>query len=112
MDDLVQFVRDCLDEEERVARDAEREMTPGGFSVESLCIHLPPEVQEHNARHNPARVLADVKAKRQILTAYEGWQARIDEGEDLSEFERGSMAGLYAALRILANIHRREEWRP
>jgi hypothetical protein len=73
MDDLVQFLRDRLDEDEQTARDAKpgpwRE--DGGGSV--FATHPTDEVVDytdsapHIARHDPARVLAEVDAKRRIL---------------------------------------------
>lgn len=133
-DDLVQFVRDRLDEDYeavcrvlgvnvmaaiRDGRSAPR-WIPSPKSDAGIwdTNHQPrvkyawPRERDHIIRHDPARVLADVEAKRQILAAYESWQARIEEGEGLSEFERGSMAGLYAALRILADAYQCEERRP
>jgi hypothetical protein len=129
MDDLVQFLRDRYDEHEARLRalpagpwawhrfedpgapESDGLVGPGGTvlaSADAECYKS--WIDRHEAFDaylqdiQPARALADTEAKRQILAAYEGWQARIDEGEDLSEFERGSMAGLYAALRILADI--------
>lgn len=68
------------------------------------------EIARHIARHDPARVLAEVDAKRRIVDAYERWQGRADSGEELSEFERGSLAGLYSVCRTLAEAH--PAWRP
>lgn len=95
MDDLVAFVRRCVDEDERVAREApgpawvraiERDGEPGKWrGVKAQLVTLPPDkphplvvgtevarsdhywVAEHIALWDPARVLAEVEAKRRIL---------------------------------------------
>ncbi|MFD9630075.1 DUF6221 family protein [Streptomyces violascens] len=80
-DDLVQFIRDRLDEDEQAAR------TTNGYSIETadgdfpgekylvlrgdhldrFTAPLPTDLAAHIARHDPARVLAEVEAKRQLL---------------------------------------------
>ncbi|MDK0524324.1 DUF6221 family protein [Streptomyces sp. ML-6] len=87
MDELMQFLRDRLDEDESVAR------TAGGGSTDGLrwldhgsgsglvsddagmvVTHKPSTDDEHAAhiaRHDPARVLREVEAKRSILAQYE-----------------------------------------
>ncbi|RKE16866.1 DUF6221 family protein [Streptomyces sp. TLI_171] len=77
---LVAFVRDCLAEDERVARAA----SPGPWVLDSgawpVVIRgggtaVVAEVREaganaaHLARHDPQRVLVEVHAKRQLLDA-------------------------------------------
>jgi hypothetical protein len=55
-------------------------------------------VAEHIARHDPARVLAEVEAKRQILadlTELQDWDVK-------SEDVRGKIAGLLLAAHALA----------
>jgi hypothetical protein len=70
-DDLVAFVKRCLDEDERVAREGERYWH--GIRIESAT-----EVEEdHVRRWDPARVLAEVEAKRRILDLYEGACAEV-----------------------------------
>ncbi|MFC9247766.1 DUF6221 family protein [Streptomyces sp. NPDC057136] len=74
MDDLVQFLRDRLDEGEAVARAAtqgdwvwSREfVTPPGYHHRTIG-PLEPGDAAHIARHDPARVLREVEAKREIL---------------------------------------------
>ncbi|MBH1939139.1 hypothetical protein I5Q34_33605 [Streptomyces sp. AV19] len=91
--DLVAFLRARLDKDERVARavlgapwvrrkdvagvhaDDATDDRPDGTPVAD-CRHVPAEyehkvaVAEHIARHQPARVLAEVEAKRRIVDAY------------------------------------------
>lgn len=68
-----------------------------------------PAEAAHVVRHDPARVLREIDAKRKILNAYEKWQTRADAGEELSQFERGTLAGLYSVCRTLAEA---EGWKP
>ncbi|MFF8910178.1 DUF6221 family protein [Streptomyces olivaceoviridis] len=80
MDDLVQWLRAQLDEDERIARAA----TPGpweqdepercdflrsgdGYVVDCGGSRAPRENAQHVARHDPARVLREIDAKRQLL---------------------------------------------
>lgn len=84
MDDLVQWLRSQLDEDERIARAASDNATTGdqwdaklyGDDPESQDAwgQLPFEEDptpwvcvRHAARHNPAQVLAKVEAKRALL---------------------------------------------
>jgi len=85
MDDLVVWLRQQLDEDERVARGAANEDPPpwhidehggriksGPYTVVHIEDSTPrPPVAEHIARHDPARVLLEVEAKRRILDALE-----------------------------------------
>nr|MDT0658045.1 DUF6221 family protein [Micromonospora sp. DSM 115978] len=81
-DDLTAWLREQLDEDERVARAAGakwytdsdgniREDAPDGTSPYVACGSygggLEDAYQAHIARHDPARVLAEVAAKRAIL---------------------------------------------
>lgn len=85
MDDLVAFLRARLDEDEQIARDATGGPWVDEFSaVTGHCV-LPPDALDareyvaktqllaalpdarHIARHDPARVLREVEAKRQLL---------------------------------------------
>ncbi len=93
MNDLVAFLRARLDEDERAAAEATQETTGrwtaretdwgGGAIVEDGCgaLILPTARHsatqyQHIARHDPARVLAEVEAKRRVLARH-----RIDPEE-------------------------------
>ena len=66
MDELVAFVRRCLDDDERVARQVMAE--PGGFYLESETEDTNiMTIGAHVYRWTPKRVLAEVAAKRRIL---------------------------------------------
>jgi len=83
MDDLVTFLWSCLDEDERSARAAEsakwhaKERDGLGLRVVSISHEIGQVTAsilsgnaEHIARHDPARVLAEVEAKRLLLTLH------------------------------------------
>ncbi|MGV9888413.1 DUF6221 family protein [Streptomyces sp. NPDC003395] len=134
MDDLVQFLRDRLDEDERVARaaaQAERTNTWSalpdsyggvldGTGRRSLAVGyggvMEPEIAAHIARHDPARALAEVDAKRRLL----------EKAADAERYSRttwanagsvGAASAYRATLRLLAlpyvdHPDYREDWRP
>ncbi|WP_326806045.1 DUF6221 family protein [Streptomyces sp. NBC_01788] len=148
MDGLVQWLRDQLDEDEQVARAAGggwRELPKNWVSLRSsgvgqapahrVALVLDEGERAHIVRHDPARVLRELDAKRRILalyaTAIEGrtaLRARMREAieKDSDEFTRLhrqesellEMAGRMApVVRLLAlpYVDRpgyREEWRP
>lgn len=60
---LIEWLRKQLDADERTARDAR----PTYFTVEVLGLFSAVGDMAHVLTHNPARVLAEVKAKRAIL---------------------------------------------
>ena len=153
MDDLVRWLGEQLDEDERTARDASADgdgrwsyvETRGGDHkvVDSLGYtitgHYDIEAQPyfcepHIARHDPARVLREIDAKRQVLTGYTKTVERVEEldalrerlkarGQDvfMTEMDRASAIHkrdvLHGVLQILALPYAdrpgyREEWRP
>ncbi|MCX5587559.1 DUF6221 family protein [Streptomyces erythrochromogenes] len=147
MDDFVQFLRARLDEDEQVARAA----TPGPWSVndksyaESIdgpngvavvggsrwggeaSVFESTEDALHIAEHNPARVLAEVDAKRRLLDEHppaRGWDGKNLDGPVCRTCaETGTDGDLNGdpypctTLRLLALPYAdrpgyREEWRP
>lgn len=141
MDDLVRFLRDRLDEDERTARAA----TPGpwwhnpgkqwleGEAFERYDLSKGEEFvgyggphpftgavastgpadhmqsmkdAAHIARHDPARVLAEVEAKRRILTAYENYDREAPELDVPDSVIR------LLALPYAGHPDYRKEWRP
>jgi hypothetical protein len=106
--DLVAFLRARLDEDEQVAVAAGRKWS--GIRVESYSEREP----EHVARHDPARVLAEVVAKRRIVAEYTLWSD--NPGGEMREY--GYEEGLEFALRYLAlpyashPEYRADEWSP
>lgn len=137
MTDLADFIRARLDEDEQTARAAK----PGPWRVEegrrdltrwvaneerSLEIALgyvgnrTQDDAAHIARHDPARVLREVKAKRQMLGALESAEVALRNTEsstELSELMTGARNSLRAVVRMHAAVYDdhpdyREEWRP
>jgi hypothetical protein len=130
MDDLVAFLRARLDEDEQVARAtpypwpwAEDEDEVGHVWAEGLNLVVKdayPENARHIARWDPARVLAEVEAKRRILDEVvpevDGMDERIN-GEwgigSIAEDDYASVPLLkLLALPYAAHPDYREEWRP
>lgn len=129
MDDLVQFLRARLDEDEQTARAAGgtwwappdlpgQVHDSGGVNIEAKL----PSFAAHIARHDPARVLAEVDAKRQIIDWHER-QCTCDpctaDGNELPNTGRpdGGYGDDCPTLRLLALPYAdhpdyREEWRP
>ena len=114
MDDLVQFLRARLDEDAAAASQCAGD---GQWTPEAIAFYGPdlsPEVRGHMARHDPARVLAEVDAKRKLLTEYE----EVQHDEDASyEWAGGWTNGLRHAAALLALPYAtppdyRDTWRP
>jgi hypothetical protein len=124
MTDLVEFVRAALDEDERVARAAEPApwtaheeaadpdegyvAGPDGYVLVYNEGTVSLGTAAHIARHDPARVLADVAAKRAILELHNA----VPEEEYCSEDEQRKPC---QTLRLLAQPFAgrpgwREEW--
>ncbi|MGW2560262.1 DUF6221 family protein [Streptomyces sp. NPDC001514] len=112
--DLVAFLRARFQDDWNHARDAM--MGNGEWRAERTVVVLDsgaeiPEVYlgqaDHIARFDPARILAEVEAKRAVVDAYEGAQANTSA-------EYGE--GLRRALGLLASVYadhadHRAEWR-
>ncbi|MBW5420296.1 hypothetical protein GKQ77_01755 [Streptomyces sp. BG9H] len=128
MDDLVQWCGEQLDEDERIARAA----TPGPWRVRDEGVvgdggkHWPVAYTDshraredclHVAAHNPARVLREIGAKRQVLAMA---QARIEEATSPDFMVNGpakvALVVMEPVLKSLASAYAdrpgyREEWR-
>lgn len=133
MDDLVTWLRAQLDEDEEEARDFNFcEWTADGDAVTAPAIAgprdgtriigegMPFALAEWVARHDPARVLREVEAKRRILDLH-----RRGESDECVVCDVGAQScgclgwGDYpcATLRLLALPHAnrpgyRDEWAP
>ena len=79
MNDLVTWLRQQLDDDERVAQEA------GGGHWPDMAGETRTSDLVHARRHNPFRVLADVDAKRRILDACESYaEDGTTSGADLA----------------------------
>lgn len=124
-DDLVAFLRARYDEDEQVATAA----TPGpwvaggigdfGWSVSGPSGGVEADDSEagradaeHIARHDPARALAEVAAKRRVLDAWPDsfgqWSA--DQADAARAMKTAVL--LLLALPYAGHPDYREEWRP
>lgn len=113
--DLVQFLRDRLGEDEQAARVA----APGPWAVDGGSVYVGHPINEvvdysesaaHIARHDPARVLAEVEAKRAIVDWVEECRAFFWQTDGTL------MPSAYRVLAPLAAIYAdhldfRDEWR-
>jgi hypothetical protein len=89
-EDLVTWLRAQIDEDEQQAQQAARDTAPKWYRYERYIMSADPHpasssdeadlyiamdgteaTMEHMARHDPARVLAEVEAKRRILDLHE-----------------------------------------
>lgn len=131
MDDLAQWLGKQLDEEEQIARAASDDEQHGD-TWEPLMYGESPEEQtawgqlpfeedptpwvcvRHAARHDPARVLREIDAKRQILARYVELRAASKEqgliGDVTEEYQDFLLRVL--ALPYADRPGYREEWRP
>jgi hypothetical protein len=137
MDDLVAFLRDRYAEEERIAKAA----TGGPWSVDSesyaesidgpngvtvvgggrwggeASVFASTEDALHIAAWDPARVLAEVEAKRAIVAEYEQADrySRVTWGQSSADQSRARTLGKVAALLALPYTDHpeyQEAWRP
>lgn len=139
MTELIEFLRSRLDEDQTAAAGAgadgphwrgtndgifpsDASRHPGAIVVGPYD-HLPDELAEHIARHDPARVLAEVNAKRAILDEHQPLKI---EGDKIAGCQtcswRDDMEVLQVewpcpTVRLLALPYAdhpdyRQEWRP
>lgn len=114
MDDLVEWLRAQLDEDERSARACAGD---GEWDAADIAIYgadLAPEVRAHMAQHDPARVLREIDAKRQALDHYERIRQHTKRGEEPYVLAEGAVA---KQVQIMALPYAdrdgfREDWRP
>ena len=126
MSELVVFLKARLDDDERVAKGAERTSTADWIQA-VLRSPFDFRTNDHIARHDPARVLREVEAKRRILARHKpgdpstnAWAAPWCEGcgyEGSLSYPRTEHIDECPELRDLAIAYAdhpdyREEWRP
>lgn len=120
--ELLEFLRDRLTDDERQAKAAMTYAAKDWFIETSGIVTTGPEddvytddreVAEHIARHDPARVLREVAAKRELLADYERFAAerrRMMGGWD-SYPETSPVLTAFAAV-YSDHPEYRDEWRP
>jgi hypothetical protein len=113
MNDIVAFLRARLDEDEAAAKKATGEhwefdgaTVIYGHALEQVVDYVYDDNQEHIARHDPARVLREIEAKRRIIADFE------DESTPLGE-TRG-LSGAIMHLTAVYDTHPdyQGKWRP
>lgn len=134
-DDLIVWLRAALDEDEQVARATLADNVHGSWRTvpaeSDIGLHEavvdnyagvrlatgPADINEHIARHDPARVLAEVAAKRRIIDLH-------GRDHECSIYDHGEISscnyildGDCSTMRLLALPYAgrpgyREEWRP
>jgi hypothetical protein len=123
--DLVEFLRARLARDEQIARDSSSapwKATPSGtINLDSDAPAFVAKAEndayaEHIARHHPARTLAEVAARRQIVDDYEKNAWILAQGHRTPELE-AAQAAREPVLRLLALPYAahpayRPEWRP
>lgn len=128
MDDLITWLRAQLDDDERVATAIFHDHTwsayieggddgwaiEGAHSGEPSCIVCDEAMAAHIARHDPARVLREVEAKRRLLDECE---AAVAFSSSPDTPAGGYASALMAAARLMTEGFSdrpgyREEWRP
>ncbi|MEV7584406.1 DUF6221 family protein [Streptomyces erythrochromogenes] len=121
---LVQFLRARLDEDEQIAL-SHRQWSPDWYFDDTAgeirdsvnrgtVAFVPAELDAtHIARHDPARALAEVEAKRRIIADYERYVAerrRAMGGWDSYPGESPILAALAAVYADHPDY--RDDWRP
>jgi hypothetical protein len=131
VEDLIAFLRARLDEDERIARGVQWDSSGNTLDWRlpfSATVEVGTEafttddsaIAAHVARHDPARVLAEVDAKRRIIDECAYWLDKINESAT-AEIpypnlpERGEVVLPVITLLGLPyadHPHYRNEWRP
>ena len=128
--ELIEFIKARLDEDEQAARAVGSnaiDATEGMWGTKYLTLHgdhpdrhtaeLPAELADHIARHDPARALREVEAKRRVLARHTGCGTGIgycDDGGHAWDDEDGprGCADLADLVAVYSDHPQfREEWR-
>jgi hypothetical protein len=130
VDDLVQWLREQLDDDERAARAAtagpwttmgQRVLDPSppsnrlgiGMAVGHAAASADyNETAEHIARHDPARVLRELDAKRKIIAEHDVYSRPLGERMDCQSYDFPCTTLRLLALPYADRPGYREEWRP
>ena len=136
MEDLVEFLFERLDEEEKSAQSAtqgkwkvwamEVVADPKGNSdieeAVSVCVasstnplHPRTGNAEHIAMWDPERVLAECKAKREMIQEWDDWKIYFRRNQ-VSNYHYGIRIGIESALIMLVQVYSnhpdfQEEWK-
>lgn len=93
---IVEFLLVRIAEDERAATSASRDDWDNVFVMSRETTEAQ---DEHIARHDPARVLAECEAKRRIVDAYsQAKRLRSGDIEGLTDLDHARLGGEYVAL--------------
>ncbi|RDV48449.1 MULTISPECIES: DUF6221 family protein [unclassified Streptomyces] len=135
MDDLVQFLRDRLAEDEQTARaatwdewdsahwtsrppQADYERYIVADHLDDGVVLVTPEnadadgVGQHIARHDPARALREVDAKRQLIAEHDVYARKLADRMDCQSLDFPCKTLRLLALPYAAHPDYRDTWRP
>jgi hypothetical protein len=117
VDDLVVWLRAQLDEDERIARAADAELSAVFTRIGSFDPEMAAD-ERHIMQHRPTRVLREIDAKREVLAFVE---RRLQESTERDFLIRDPAKTILFAVdpvvRYLATAYAdrpgyREDWRP
>lgn len=132
--DLIEFLRARLDDDEQIARTAAGQNADGSrtwpswsYDRDNFLVQVGDSSWfaaqktgdadgEHIARHDPARVLADVDAKRRIIETYRKCLHMCAAGHETA-YSQGELGAYESAAKLLALSYAAhpdydEAWRP
>lgn len=121
-DDIVAFVKARLDEDERFARlthsgewtfdQLGQLLVNQGQTISKIANLGVDSFGRHIARHDPARVLREVEAKRRILGEYERFAA--ERRRAMNGWDTAEISPIVAALAAVWSGHPdyKAKWRP
>lgn len=76
--DIREFIESSLSDDQRVAEGAARTFPGESWTAVQLASSYDARVDDHIARHDPARVFRDVEAKRRLVNRILRYEAKID----------------------------------
>ncbi|MFD5217476.1 DUF6221 family protein [Streptomyces tendae] len=120
MNDLVQWLRAQLADDERIARAAHAPnwSTDGrrglhyGVEDEWITDALTTADADHMARHDPARVLREIDAKRQVIAEHDVYGRKLGERMDCQSLDFPCRTLRLLALPYADRPGYRPDWRP
>jgi hypothetical protein len=137
VDELVAFLRACLDEDEKLAHavikggqahlgsagqwNTYMEGGDDGWAIEDDAAGLAPGIiggkpmADHIARHDPARVLREAASKRRVLDDYRITRVAVARTQGATDSMYAGRDALSQVLRVLASAYSdqpgyRAEW--
>ncbi|WHM30230.1 DUF6221 family protein [Streptomyces sp. BPPL-273] len=108
MDDLVQWLRAQLDADEQIARAADGELSAVFTRIGSFDPEMADD-ERHIMTHQPARVLREIDAKRQVIDSYAVAVERVaDRSAELDRLKARRYDTLMTEMDLTTAIHQRD----